>query len=166
MTLCLRVLNHSHICVMEKHMKNLCTSYFHAILLFRLVEAIQNCQMLILHGDFGLNGTQYLDDVSQHWHYDTYKKPKYTLVQFAFGNKKNFTHTHTLISKKNKMTKLLCCLIQPIQGIPSFLTVWITQKYTLRTQESLTWNIKLFFQFHNRWGTFYISSKYFWKKKP
>lgn len=86
MTLCLWVLNHSHICLMKKHMKNLCTSYFHAILLFWLVEAIQNCQMLILHGDFGLSDTQYSDDVSLHWHYDTYKKSKYTLVQFTFGN--------------------------------------------------------------------------------
>lgn len=34
MTLCLRVLNHSHICWMKKQMKN-CTSYFYAILLFK-----------------------------------------------------------------------------------------------------------------------------------
>lgn len=63
MTLCLWVFNHSHICQMKKHMKN-CMCYFHSILLFRSMEAIQNYLVLTLHGDFGLSGIWYLNDVN------------------------------------------------------------------------------------------------------
>lgn len=63
LTLCLRVLNHSHIWWIRKQMKS-CGSCFHATLPLRLVGTTQSCIMLRLNWDSGVIIIQHSYNIS------------------------------------------------------------------------------------------------------